>query len=57
MAIGLILAPNRELALQTLKAAQEFSKYTDLRCASLIGGESMEEQFATVASNPDMYNK
>ena len=51
---GLILAPTRELALQTLKFAKELGKYTDLRLCLLVGGDSMEEQFAALARNPDV---
>lgn len=51
---ALILAPSRELALQTLKFTQLMAKFTDLRVAALIGGDSLEEQFAAMASNPDI---
>jgi ATP-dependent RNA helicase DDX54/DBP10 len=51
---GLILSPSRELALQTMSFTKEFSKYTDLRCCVLVGGDSMEEQFAAFTANPDM---
>ncbi len=51
---GIILSPSRELALQTLKFAKELAKYTDVRACMLVGGESMEEQFNIIASNPDM---
>ncbi len=51
---ALILAPSRELALQTLKFTQQMSKFTDLRVAALIGGDGLEEQFASLASNPDI---
>lgn len=51
---ALILAPNRELALQTLKFTQQMAKFTDLRVAALIGGDGLEEQFASLASNPDI---
>lgn len=51
---GLILSPGRELAIQTLKFVKEMCKYTDLRTCALVGGDSMEDQFAALASNPDM---
>lgn len=51
---GLILAPSRELALQTLKFTQQMARFTDLRVAALIGGDGLEEQFASLASNPDI---
>ncbi|KAJ3027933.1 ATP-dependent RNA helicase ddx54, partial [Rhizophlyctis rosea] len=51
---GLILSPSRELAMQTLKFVKELGKYTDLRAIMLVGGDSMEDQFSAVASNPDI---
>lgn len=51
---GIILAPTRELALQTHKAVRELARYTDLRTAVLVGGDAMEAQFAELAANPDI---
>lgn len=51
---AVILSPSRELALQTFKQVKEFSKGTDLRSIVLIGGDSMEEQFSSMMSNPDI---
>ncbi|KAL0944656.1 ATP-dependent RNA helicase DBP10 [Colletotrichum truncatum] len=51
---ALILSPSRELAIQTLKVVKEFSKGTDLKCVVLVGGDSMEEQFSLMSSNPDI---
>jgi ATP-dependent RNA helicase DDX54/DBP10 len=51
---ALILSPSRELALQTLKVVREFGKGTDLKCVLLVGGDSLEEQFSSMASNPDI---
>ncbi|KAK8052118.1 hypothetical protein PG993_003503 [Apiospora rasikravindrae] len=51
---GLILSPSRELAIQTLKVVKEFSKGTDLKCVLLVGGDSLEEQFGSMTSNPDI---
>ena len=51
---SLILSPSRELALQTLKVVKEFGKGTDLKCILLVGGDSLEEQFSSMASNPDI---
>ncbi|KAB7505285.1 ATP-dependent RNA helicase DDX54, partial [Armadillidium nasatum] len=51
---GLILSPTRELALQTLSFAKELGKYTNLRAASILGGENMENQFAALHENPDI---
>ena len=52
---ALIMSPSRELALQTLKVVKEFGKGTDLKCVLLVGGDSLEDQFGFMASNPDMY--
>ncbi|TKA33686.1 ATP-dependent RNA helicase dbp10 [Salinomyces thailandicus] len=51
---GIILSPSRELALQTLKVVKEMGKGTDLRTTLLVGGDSLEEQFSSMASNPDI---
>lgn len=51
---GLILAPTRELALQTAKVVRELARHTDLRVACLVGGDAMEAQFAELASYPDV---
>ena len=51
---GLILSPSRELALQTLKVVKELGKGTDLKCILLVGGESLEDQFSSMAGNPDI---
>lgn len=51
---AVILSPSRELALQTYKLVKEFSKGTDLRSIVLIGGDSMDEQFSSMMSNPDI---
>lgn len=45
---ALILAPSRELALQTLKVVKELGRGTDLKCVLLVGGDSLEEQFSYV---------
>lgn len=50
----MVLAPTRELALQTHKVVKELGRYTDLRTAVLVGGDSMEAQFAELAANPDI---
>jgi ATP-dependent RNA helicase DDX54/DBP10 len=49
------MLPSRELAIQTLKVVKEMGKGTDLRTVLLVGGDSLEEQFASVMQNPDMY--
>lgn len=51
---GLILSPSRELALQTLKVVKELGRGTDLKYVLLVGGDSLEDQFAMMASNPDI---
>ena len=51
---GLVLSPTRELALQTLKFADSIGKFTDLRTCLLVGGDSLEQQFARLADNPDI---
>lgn len=39
---------------QTHKTVRELCKYTDLRTACLVGGDSMETQFEELAGNPDI---
>ncbi|XP_069954053.1 ATP-dependent RNA helicase DDX54 [Cherax quadricarinatus] len=51
---GLILSPTRELALQTLKFTKELGCYTGLRAAVVLGGYSLEGQFAALHENPDI---
>nr|POE72483.1 atp-dependent rna helicase dbp10 [Quercus suber] len=51
---AIVLSPSRELALQTLKVVKEMGKGTDLRTTLLVGGDSLEEQFGSMASNPDI---
>ncbi|KAF2719087.1 DEAD-domain-containing protein [Polychaeton citri CBS 116435] len=51
---AVVLSPSRELALQTLKVVKEMARGTDLRACLLVGGDSLEEQFGAVASNPDI---
>jgi len=48
------MLPSRELAIQTLKVVKEMAKGSDLRTVLLVGGDSLEEQFASVMQNPDM---
>ncbi len=51
---ALILSPTRELALQTLKFTKDLGKFTGLKPAVILGGDSMEEQFAAIHENPDV---
>ena len=50
----MILSPTRELALQTLKFTKDLKKHTDLRSAVILGGDSMDQQFADLHGNPDI---
>lgn len=57
---ALILVPTRELALQVLKVGKDLARGIRgegeaLRWAMVVGGEGMEEQFALMASNPDVF--
>jgi len=54
---AILFAPSRELALQTLKVVKEMSRGTDLRTTMLVGGDSLEDQFRSIMTNPDMYSK
>ncbi|KAH3670813.1 hypothetical protein WICMUC_004782 [Wickerhamomyces mucosus] len=51
---ALVLSPSRELAIQTYKVIKEFSKQSDLRSILLIGGDSLEDQFSMMMTNPDI---
>ncbi len=51
---AVILSPTRELALQIFQVVKQLAKHTDLRMAVLVGGDSMEAQFAELAANPDI---
>lgn len=50
----MLLAPTRELALQTHKAVREMARFTDLRTAVLVGGDALEAQWSELANNPDI---
>merc|ERR1719187_807030 len=51
---ALVLSPTRELALQTLRFAKDLGRFTGLKFCCVLGGESMERQFAAIHSNPDV---
>lgn len=51
---AVIMSPSRELALQTLKVVKELGRGTDLRTVLLVGGDSLEDQFSDMNSNPDI---
>lgn len=39
---------------QTLKFARSLARFTDLKFASIVGGEGLSEQFSALADNPDV---
>lgn len=51
---ALILSPTRELALQTMKFTKELGRFTGLKTALILGGDSMDDQFAALHENPDI---
>ncbi|KAK8156373.1 P-loop containing nucleoside triphosphate hydrolase protein [Phyllosticta citrichinensis] len=51
---AIVMSPSRELALQTLKVVKELGRGTDLRTILLVGGDSLEDQFSSMATNPDI---
>ncbi|KAJ1374021.1 hypothetical protein KIN20_036609 [Parelaphostrongylus tenuis] len=51
---ALLISPTRELALQTFKVVKELGRFTGLRCAILVGGDAIEDQFSTIHENPDI---
>lgn len=51
---ALILSPTRELTLQTYSVLKALLKHSDLRCCTVIGGESLDQQFSSLANNPDI---
>ncbi|KYQ54001.1 ATP-dependent RNA helicase DDX54 [Trachymyrmex zeteki] len=53
-ACALILSPTRELALQTLKFIKELGRFTGLKSAVILGGDSMDNQFSVIHGNPDI---
>lgn len=51
---AIILSPSRELAQQTFTVFKEFARGTELRAVLLTGGDSLEDQFSMMMSNPDV---
>uniref|UniRef100_A0A915Q3T8 RNA helicase n=1 Tax=Setaria digitata TaxID=48799 RepID=A0A915Q3T8_9BILA len=51
---ALIIEPTRELAMQTFSVVKELGRFTGLRCAVLVGGDRIEEQFQAVHEKPDI---
>lgn len=40
--------------LQTLKFVRELGKFTGLKAALVVGGDSMDDQFSVIHGNPDI---
>ena len=51
---ALILLPTRELAQQTLKEMEKFSRYTFIKSMLITGGEGFKEQAAALRKTPDI---
>lgn len=51
---ALILAPTRELAIQIANEIDSLTLYTRIRCAVVIGGESIDEQLDSVGRGADI---
>jgi len=51
---AVILSPTRELALQTAKFTTELSKFTNLHVSVILGGDTMDSQFAQIDEQPDI---
>ena len=53
--LAIVLSPTRELAVQTFRFAKDMAKFTDIRIASVIGGEPLEKQFEALSGErPDV---
>ncbi|XP_058828790.1 ATP-dependent RNA helicase DDX54 [Topomyia yanbarensis] len=51
---ALILTPTRELAIQTFKFIKQLGKFLDLKTILVLGGDSMDSQFAAIHTLPDI---
>lgn len=51
---AVVLSPTRELAMQTAKFFHQLTKFVEMRCCLLVGGQAMETQFEHLAANPDI---
>ena len=51
---ALVLAPTRELCMQTYKYVKQLSAGSDLRVALLTGGDQLEHHFEMLSANPDI---
>lgn len=50
---AVVLSPTRELAMQTLRFVKDMGKFTDIRIASIVGGDGLESQFDALSNHPD----
>ena len=46
--VGLVIAPTRELAIQIEVDCRSLSRFTDFRSTCIVGGESIDDQIATL---------
>lgn len=51
---GIVLEPTRELAVQVQSHIVQLGRRTNLKCTSITGGMSLDQQFAALATNPDI---
>lgn len=51
---ALVLAPTRELCMQTYKYIKQLLAGSDLRVALLTGGDQLEHHFEMLSANPDI---
>uniref|UniRef100_A0A182NHT0 RNA helicase n=1 Tax=Anopheles dirus TaxID=7168 RepID=A0A182NHT0_9DIPT len=51
---ALVLSPTRELAIQTFKFMKQLGRFMDLKTILVLGGDSMDSQFAAVHTLPDV---
>lgn len=51
---GLVLAPTRELAVQITDEIRKFSKHTDVRTATIYGGQGMGVQLSALAKGVEI---
>eukprot|EP00792_Barthelona_sp_PAP020_P002315 TRINITY_DN13786_c0_g1_i1.p1 TRINITY_DN13786_c0_g1~~TRINITY_DN13786_c0_g1_i1.p1 ORF type:complete len:750 (+),score=188.04 TRINITY_DN13786_c0_g1_i1:40-2250(+) len=51
---ALIVAPVRDIAVQIYRETKKFGKYMNLRCALIVGGETLETQFNDLLAEPDI---
>uniref|UniRef100_A0A0N4ZMF2 RNA helicase n=1 Tax=Parastrongyloides trichosuri TaxID=131310 RepID=A0A0N4ZMF2_PARTI len=51
---AILISPTRELAVQTFNVVKELGRFTGLRAACIVGGESLQENFAIIHQTPDI---